>query len=209
MTKTIIKKYVKYYVSVLNTVSGENNYYEKITENEDYNPFIMYKDDSSWTKIEELPKKELFLLKFTTDIISVKVDKQESAALSPAPEEEVVEENRELTYYYDYYEKQVELSRFVKVVCTDCDYCKIRDGFKKRYQCFYPEHTFTDYITGKIQNGDCRDFNNNGECRFYINKILFKEEEKENEENISTESEQKSPEEKSLQENAKINSKEQ
>lgn len=202
MIKTIIKKYVKYYVSVFNIVSGENNFYEKITENEDYNPFIIYEDDSSWTKIEELPTKELFLLKFTTDTIS---DKQESTVLPQETEEEVVEENRELTYYYDYYEKQVELSRFVKVVCTDCDYCKIENGFKKRYRCSYPEHTFIDYITGKIENGDCRDFNNNGECRFYLNKILFKEEEKKNEENILTEtlpkSEQKSPEEKSLQEN--------
>lgn len=180
MIKTIIKKYVKYYVSVFNIVSGENNFYEKITENEDYNPFIIY-DEEGWT---ELPTKELFLLKFVTDT--------ESAALPPETEEEVVEE-RELTYYYDYYEKQVELTRFVKVVCTDCDYCKIENGFKKRYLCSYPEHTFTDYITGKIENGNCRDFNNNGECRFYLNKILFKEEEKKNEE--------KSPEEKSLQEN--------
>lgn len=165
-TKTIKRKYVKYYVSITNISTGEISYYEKTTKNEDYSPFIEYEEGSDWTKIDELPNTELFLLKFTTTTITAKI---ENDSTEDEAEENISTEEQtlEINYYYNYYEAEVDLDRYIKVICTDCKYCHIIEKFRKKYNCSYLAHTFTDYITGEVRNGECKDFNSNGECRYF------------------------------------------
>ena len=133
---------------------SQTKYYKLETSDEDYSPFIEY-DETAWTEIEKesLPDT-LYQIK------TVKV---------PFVDEETEEEKTIVyVYYYTLVETEVEVDKYVKGICTACLYCvETNRHWRKRFECSHPDHIREDFVTGMTCNGDCRDFNMQGECHLF------------------------------------------
>ena len=165
-TVKLTKYFVKYFVEIIK--NEESTYKSLVTTDTDYSPFVSY-DESSWEDADEIPEDAFLIKTFeTTETVD---------------EEEI---DVEYDYYYELYEKEVEVTQKKESFCAMCIYHEKGHQWRKDL-CKHEDHLIQDYISGIEIPGDCRDYNLFGQCKLFIENEIEDEstaEESDSEESV-------------------------